>query len=87
MNLASKFLVNCALYLFNFLTIPIKLGDPQGLLLAKHSALAMSIRKTTQQAFVERWRFIAFAVTENLVHYFWILLCRSIGFTSHAYKQ
>jgi hypothetical protein len=87
MNLASKFLINGSLYLFDCPTISIKLGDPQGLLLAKRSACTMIIRETTQQAFMECWRFIALAIAVNLVHDFWILLCRGIGFTGHACKQ
>ncbi len=68
MNLAPKFLINRSLYLFNFLTIFIKLGCPQGLLLAKRSAFAVLNRKTTQKAFmVCRW-FIALTIAENLVH-------------------
>jgi hypothetical protein len=87
MNLASKFLINGSLYLFDFLTFLVKLGCPQGLLLAKQSAFAMFIRKTTQQTFVVcRW-FIALAIAENLVHDLWILLCRSISFTGQAYEQ
>jgi hypothetical protein len=86
-NLASKFLINSSLYLLDFLTFFVKLGCPQGFLLAKQSACAMLIGKTTQQTFMVGRRFIALAIAENLVHYFRILLCRSIGFTGHAYKQ
>ena len=87
MNLASKFLIKCFLYLLDFFTFFIELGDPQGLLLAKQSPFPMFIRKTTQQAFMECWRFIALAIAENLVHDLWILPGRSISFAGHANKQ
>jgi hypothetical protein len=87
MNLSCKFLIKCPLYLFDFFTFFVKLGCPQGLLLAKQSAFPMLIGKTTQQALmVRRWS-IARAIAKKLVHYFRIFLCRSIGITGHAYKQ
>jgi hypothetical protein len=87
MNLACKFLVNRSLYLFDFFTFFVKLGCPQGLLLTNQSACAMMIRKTSQQTLMVRRGFIARAITVNLVHYLWKLLCCSIGFTGHAHKQ
>jgi hypothetical protein len=87
MNLASEFLIDDSLYLFDVFTFFVKLGCPQGLLLAKQSACAMLIGKTAQQAFMVCGRFIAHAIAKKLIHYFRILLCRSIGFTGHARKQ
>jgi hypothetical protein len=68
MNLTRKFVVNCLLYLLDLFTFSIELGCPQGLLLAKRSAFAMSIRKTTQQTFMVGRRLITLAIAKNLVH-------------------
>ncbi len=64
-----------------------QLGGPQGLLLAKQSARSVFIDETTQKAFVVERRFIACAVTEDLIHHFWIFLGRSISFPGQTCKQ
>ncbi len=64
-----------------------QLGGPQGLLLAKQSARAVFIDEATQKAFVVERRFIAFAVTEDLIHHFWIFLGRGISFPNQTCKE
>jgi hypothetical protein len=86
-DLAAKFLVNCSLYRFDCFTFFVKLGCPQGLLLTEQSAFTVIIGKTTQQAFMINGRFVAFTIAEDLVHYLWIFLCRSICLMGHTSKQ
>jgi hypothetical protein len=55
-----------------------KLGDPQGLLLTETSAGSMFIGETAKKGMVfKRW-ILTIAVTKNLIHQIWILLCRGI---------
>jgi hypothetical protein len=87
MNSASKFLIHRSFDLFDCLTVFKKLGGPQGLLLTERSAGPVVLRETTEKAFMVGRRFVAPAITKDLVEDFRIFSCRSISLTCSPYEQ